>query len=156
MKLAEVLVLRRASIYSSPGNGNDILQKVYGDLTDGEAGTVGCVEIQTWNGSSQVYQIADHAIRDFPPNVFVDNVLTGSGYTFSAATDFEGQGAVAILTFDNDQTGRQISVQCKGKENGAGGLIENRAEIIYDIAVTTHGLGVDEWNGPKYTEAFQR
>jgi hypothetical protein len=128
---------------------------VYGNLTDGEAGVVPCIEIQKWNGSQMVFLIADHVIKNTAPTVYVDDVETPSGWSFSASNDFESQGLVAILTFSDDVSGKQVSVKCEGKENGAGALIENLAEIIYDLTFVAHNLDVEEWNNPKYIEASQ-
>jgi hypothetical protein len=155
MKLSESLVLRRASIYSDPGNTNSPLPLVYGHLTDGEAGISPCVEIQKWNGSSAVFLIADHAIKNTAPTVYVDDIEAPSGWTFSASNDFESQGPVATLTFSVDVSGHNVSVKCQGKEDAVTSPIENLAHIIYDIAFTKHGLGIEEWNNPKYVEAFQ-
>lgn len=151
--LLERFVLRRSAIYTTPGTPFDTLKRVYGDLTDGEGGTVPTVEIQRWNGVDQVFQIADHAIDATAPTVYDDDIAIGSGFTFSASSNFEAQGAVAILTFTVDKTGHRISVKGKGKLNSSGVLIENLAEIVYDVLVLTHGIGW-EWDAVSYGQAF--
>jgi hypothetical protein len=151
--LLEDFILRRASIYATPGTPTDTLKRVYGDCTDGALDVVPCVLIQQWDGAAMVYQIADHPISNTAPTVYANDMLVTTGYAFSASTDVEGHGAVAILTFTVDETGRQIGVKCKGALNGDGALIENLAEIVRDIVVTTHGLS-SEWDSAAYTQAF--
>lgn len=171
MRVDEEFRLRRADIYSDPANENDVLQHVYGDLTDGEGGAVPCVCIRKWNETDQVFLVADHAIHvpddaEFIGDlvdvfVYVDGVFVPDvdpdtevlNWTFEI-TDFEGQGTVSIVTFYSEIEGR-VSVDCYGKENGKGELIENLAEICYDLMINVHGLGLDEWHGPKYIEAYQ-
>ena len=151
--LLETFILRRAAIYATPGAPTDTLKRVYGDLTDGEDGVVPCTEIQKWNGVTQVFQIADGPIKNTAPTVYANNVVVGSGYTFSASSNFEARGAVAILTFTTDRTGQQISVKCKGHENADGVLIENPAEIVRDLLLTRHGL-TWEWDATTYSQAY--
>lgn len=151
--LLETFVLRRAAIYASPGAPTDTLKRVYGTLTDGELGIVPCVEIQKWDGATNVFSIADHPILADTPTVYVNDVPTGSGWTFSASNNFESQGTVATLSFNTDQTGKRISAKCKGRLNGSSALIENLAEIIYDLLVTTHGLSF-EYDSVSYMQAF--
>jgi hypothetical protein len=165
MRLDEDFKLRRADIYSNPANGSDVLQHVYGDLTDGEKGAVPCVCIQKWNGSTQVFLVADHPIYVAEPEfegelvdvfVYLNAELLpeeDEDWVFENV-DFEGQGVVAIVTFFVEVQGL-VSVDCYGKMNGAGELIENLAEICYDLMINVHGVGLEEWHGPKYIEAYQ-
>lgn len=152
-RLAEKLLLRRSSVYSTPENPADTLKYVYGDLTSGDQGVVPLVVIQKWNGSSMVYQIADHPIYDEQPTVFVNDIedTTGS-FTFSAANNFQAKGTVATLTSSVDHTGKQVSVRCKGKLNSLGDLIKNPAEQVYDLIYVTYGI-TDEFNLDAYIEA---
>lgn len=154
--LTEKLILRRASIYANPGNPPDTLPRVRGDLTTGELGVTPCIEIQKWNATNQVFLISDDAIDTTTPTVYIDNVATAAGslWTFNASNNFEAQGNVATLTFTADQTGKQISVKCKGKKNSAGTLIENLAEIIQDLLVNVHGLAAAKWDSVVYSRVF--
>ena len=152
-RLTEKLVLRRSAIYTTPENPADTLIRVYGDLTNGDQGIVPCVVIQKWNGSSIVYQIADHPILNERPTIYVNDVEdTASTWTFNASNNFESKGAVATLSSSVDHSGRQVSVRCKGKLNGLNNLIQNPCEIIFDLLYVTQGITGD-FDLVSYSEA---
>ncbi len=173
-RLTETLILRRTSIYAHPANPTDRLPLTYGNLrggspssSPGEQGVIPAVEIQTWNGSSQVFCFADHAtlFDEMPVDVFANDVKLSSGFTVNQLNDnFEGHGVVSTITFTSDRTGQQISVRCRGKAyepppgvftpGGAGIQIENPVLVIADLLINVHRISAAEWHQAVNAQAY--
>lgn len=136
MKLTDTFNLPRASRYSNPKNGSDILPYAYGDLTylPVEGGVWNCVQID-----DDVWLIAANAITDVNNEKGVelkvyddDGEISTSEYTVTYSGDYESTGlTMSYLTFSTAPNG-QVSIQCKGK-TVSGELLENPIDIIEDL-----------------------
>ncbi len=133
MNLNDIFYLGRAGRYDNPLNSNDRLPIVYGDLEDGPPGVWRLPCIDTVN---KVYCFADHAVLSVANGnsiaIYSDGVLiAGGSYTFDESNDYESEGAIATVTFDDDQKNKVITATGSGKASGAT-LYENIIDIAND------------------------
>lgn len=135
--------LKRAWNYSQPRVPADLLPVVYGTMSGGSGGLWACPCIST---AGYVYAVAGHPVLSPAQGNAVTvygkdgAVISAGDYTFAASNDYEGQGAIATLTFTSDQSAKEpISIRCQGKSS-AGELIENPADIVEDFLVNLAGF----------------
>lgn len=131
----EEIIPGTPDIYTNPGNGqrNLTIPLPYGNLIENsDAGVWVCPLIDTVN---YVYCVAGWPIQSVADgnvvSVYVDGVLTASGWTFDESNNYESQGAIAILTFTSDQGDAVVSVRCNGKDVD-GVLLTDPIDILED------------------------
>lgn len=138
--LATIHRLDRASRYSAPENGADILPLPYGDLTlptRTDSGVYRCPKIDT--AGAGTYCVAGFQI-DGTVSLFDDDGLIDAGdYTLNLSNDFQGQGVIATAVFSVAPNGNVTAI-CKGKEDSAGALIENPALIVEELMKNLWGF----------------
>lgn len=135
----------RASRYSRPQNGTDILPMPYGNLSEGAAADVWkCPCVDTAN---RVYCVSARPILPVASGnavrVYVDGVLATSGYTLTTSGNYESKGNIAYLTFASAPSG-DVTVAGCGIVNGAGQLLSSPLDILADI-LTQAGAAMT-WN----------
>ena len=133
--LTEV-VFPTTALYTNPGNNQKNVNRplIYGDcIENSDAGVWVAPLIDSVNF---VYCVAGWTIASVAQgntvSVWVDDVLTPSGWTFDESDDYESQGAIAKLTFSADQGDSVVTVRCQGKWSG-GILLTNPVDIIEDL-----------------------
>lgn len=137
----------RASRYARPKNSDDVLPIVYGghlDYARGRGKWV-CPCIDTTN---QYYLVADHAVLSVANGntirVWVDDTLKTTGYTFTPSGTDENGRTIAYLTFSPALADSvTVTVQCQGKIDSGGLLIQNPIAIIQDIVTYAGGTTAD-------------
>ncbi len=102
--IASPLSLRRASAYTDPGDPAAIIPDVYGDFSAG--GVAGPIPAMLINKAGYVYAAAGHAVQSI--DAVYDGVTlktAGVDYTATVASNYEGQGTIAIIDFVAQPTG---------------------------------------------------
>jgi hypothetical protein len=155
MKFDELYTLPRAGRYISPINSNDRLPIVYGDLTDGSNGNwvLPCIDTVAF-----VYAFAAHEALSVANgnsiNIYADGELVNpANYTFDESNDYEGEGAIATITFDADQGNAIITARGMGKDDGAGSLMENIIDILYDFLTVESDLVAADFDATRLATA---
>lgn len=133
MQLRETYVLPRASRYSTPANGSDILPIPWGDWTGPVSGygTLPCVEINT---DDDVWALAGCAITTNNDITLYDDdgEISSSEYAITYGDDYESTGLdIAYATFSTPPTG-QVSSRLKGRAP-EGTLLENPIDQLEDM-----------------------
>lgn len=142
MDLNALYTLPRAGRYTNPLNSNARLPLVYGDLTDGSSGNWVLPCIDTVNF---VYCFAASAVLSVGNgnsiNIYADGSLVDpANYTFDESDDFESEGTIAKVTFTSDQGNAEITARGKGKDDGAGTLMESIIDIVNDFLTVENDL----------------
>ena len=154
MNLNDIFYLGRAGRYDNPLNSNDRLPIVYGDLTDG---TNGIWELPCIDTVNFVYCFADHAVLSVANGnsitIYADGVeVAGADYTFDESNDYESEGAIATVTFDNDQVNAKITARGKGKSSGAT-LTENIIDIVNDYLTVENDFDATTYDDASKSKA---
>ncbi|MDY6851694.1 MAG: hypothetical protein SV487_06440 [Thermodesulfobacteriota bacterium] len=139
--------LKRAWNYSLPRVPAELLPVVYGTMSGGSGGLWACPCIST---GGYVYAVAGHPVLSPAQGntVTVYNkdgaVISAGDYTFAASNEYEGQEAIATLTFTSDQSANEpISIRCQGKSS-AGVMIENPVDIVEDFLINLAGFTAED------------
>lgn len=156
-KLTDTFYLNRAGRYSDPLNTADRLPVVYGDLTDGTAGTWALPCIDTVNF---VYCFADSVVLTVAGgnsiNIYADGVLVApAGYAFSASNNYESLGNIATITFTADQANAVITARGKGKILTGTALMDNIIDIVNDLMTIENDWTSANFEGTAKARASQ-
>jgi hypothetical protein len=139
--LTETITLPVSGRYASPRNTNDMLPTVYGSIITNadDAGIYAAPCIDTVNFR---YCVAGHAVQTTAQgNVvrcFDKDGAELTGFTFVPSFDVESQGVIAYVQFTSDQG--DITVQCNGKVDSTGALLENPVSVLEDLLGTGSSL----------------
>ena len=139
-RLSDVFHIGRASRYADPEFEDQSLPIIYGDLTTPSRENTGVYEppkIDTADDS--VYCMAAHEISGAVALFDDDGRIEPENYTLELSRNFQGRGEIATATFAESPKGRVTAV-CKGKKGASGELIENPAEIVYDLMTSVWGF----------------
>lgn len=115
MPLSEDYRLRRAGDYANPRRAAETICVVHGDMT-ANAGGRGQWVAPCIDTSARVYALAGTAIATVAQGQSLtlynrDGEELGSGYTFSAANDYESQGEIATAAFPSLGPATDISFE---------------------------------------------
>jgi hypothetical protein len=159
----ETVELDLSSVFSSPKNEDDTLQVVYGDhtLKAENNGLVECVEISLGDiflvSDSPVFAITDVYDGD-------GKIIEEAEYSVVLDGSFEGRDNIAYLDFVFTDSGAPedfdiptpITVQCVGKVDDSGNVIENPVEVIKDFLIDKGGWIEDDFAATTTSEAINR
>lgn len=131
--LYETYELPKSGQYSDPSSQNNPLPIVIGDMTEND-GNVGLWKCPLIDVGNNVAAVACHPVLTVGNGNVVTVYDEGSlvdpgGYTFTDSGDYEGQGNIAYITFD-EAVGDDITCSCKGAIDSNGDLITNPIEAI--------------------------
>ena len=144
VRLSDLFHIGRASRYANPEFEDQSLPVIYGDLTipsRGNAGVYALPKIDSADGG--VYCVAAHEISGAVSLFDDDGRVEPESYSLELARNYQSKGAIATAAFADPPNGRVTAV-CKGRKNDSGALIENPAEVIYDLMTSVWGFTEQE------------
>ncbi|MDE0333266.1 MAG: hypothetical protein OXL41_15535 [Nitrospinae bacterium] len=139
-RLSDPFQIGRASRYANPEFEDQSLPVVYGDLTTPSrrnTGVYALAKIDTADGG--VYCVAAHEVWGAVALFDDDGRIAPENYTLELSRNYQGRGAIAAAAFSAPPKGRVTAV-CKGRKNESGALIENPAEVVYDLMTSVWGF----------------
>jgi hypothetical protein len=135
LMLLDTLNLRTTAVYRNPRDIST-MKIVYGDLS---AGRIPCTPLDR---DGYVHHASDRPMQSIG-RVYVDGEPANYGYRALPAWQDETGRGVAVVIFDNPQYDKKVSVSGKGTMKlTTGELIENPADMIYDVLVNVQGYDV--------------
>ncbi len=139
-RLSDSFPIGRASRYADPEFEDQSLPIIYGDLTTPSRENSGVYELPKIDSAGGgVYCVAAHeisgAVALFDDNGHIDP----ESYSLELARNYQTKGAIATAAFTTPPKGRVTAV-CKGRKNDGGALIENPAEVVYDLMTSVWGF----------------
>ena len=139
-RLSDSFHIGRASRYANPEFEDQSLPIIYGDLaipSRENAGVYALPKIDSAEGG--VYCVAAHEISGAVALFDDDGRVEPESYSLELARNYQSKGAIATAAFADPPKGRVTAV-CKGRKNDSGALIENPAEVIYDLMTSVWGF----------------
>jgi len=162
-KFDQIIELDRSDVFSAPREQDDVLQVVYGDhtLKAENKGLVRCVEISL----GDIFLISDSPI--FSVNDVYDGdgkIIEDTEYSIVLDGSFQGRDNIAYLDFVFTDSGdpedfdikTPITVQCVGKVDDTGAVIENPVEVIKDFLISKGGWAEDDFSTTSISDAINR
>lgn len=140
-RLSDAFPIGRASRYADPEFENQSLPIIYGDLTTPSRENAGVYELPKIDpAGGGVYCVAAHEISGAVALFDDGGRIEPESYSLELARNYQGRGAIATAAFADPPKGRVTAV-CKGRKNDSGALIENPAEVVYDLMTSVWGFG---------------
>ena len=139
-RLSDAFHIARASRYAAPEFEDQSLPVIYGDLTTPSrenAGVYALPKIDSADGG--VYCVAAHEISGAVALFDDDGRVEPESYALELARNYQTKGTIATAAFSAPPKGRVTAV-CKGRKNEGGALIENPAEVVYDLMTNVWGF----------------
>ena len=139
-RLSDAFHIARASRYAAPEFEDQSLPVIYGDLTTPSregAGVYAPPKIDSAGGG--VYCVAAHEISGAVALFDDDGRVEPESYALELARNYQTKGTIATAAFSTPPKGRVTAV-CKGRKNEGGALIENPAEVVYDLMTNVWGF----------------
>ena len=139
-RLSDSFLIGRASRYAAPEFEDQSLPVIYGDLTTPSRENAGVYALPKIDATGEgVYCVAGHEISGAVILFDDDGRIEPDDYALELARNYQGKGVIATAVFSAPPKGRVTAV-CKGKMDAAGALIENPAEVIYDLMTSVWGF----------------
>ena len=139
-RLSDSFLIGRASRYAAPEFEDQSLPVIYGDLTTPSRENAGVYALPKIDATGEgVYCVAGHEISGSVILFDDDGRIEPDDYALELARNYQGKGVIATAVFSAPPKGRVTAV-CKGKMDAAGALIENPAEVIYDLMTSVWGF----------------
>ena len=139
-RLSDAFPIGRASRYADPEFEDQSLPVIYGDLTTPSRESAGVYELPKIDSTEGgVYCVAAHEISGAVALFDDDGLIDPGDYVLELARNYQSRGAIATAAFANPPKGRVTAV-CKGRKNDSGALIENPAEVVYDLMTSVWGF----------------
>lgn len=140
--------IKQTHVYTNPEVLSDVIPDVYGDMTEnsGDRGILPCPKIDTVNyvhalsGQPILTEANGNSWRFWEG----DGTEITSGYTVNPANDYESQGAIATVTFNQSYT--DVTWQGKGIVNATGQLITNPVKVFERIVGGTASFDATNFN----------
>ena len=152
-RLSDVFHIGRASRYADPEFEDQSLPIIYGDLSVPSrlnAGVYELPKIDTADGG--VYCVAAHEISGAVALFDDDGRIEPDNYALELSRNFQGRGEIATAAFAEPPKGRVTAV-CKGKKDASGALVENPAEVAYDLMTSVWGFSEQDIDMQAFSRA---